>query len=86
LELRGRDLVAKPEVIAVSKAELTGSENVRRRLEQELGRPVIAVSAVTGQGLAQLVAAVVDELTKVRESELATAEPIAVTPAHEARP
>jgi GTP-binding protein len=58
LELYSRDLAEKPEVVAVSKAELTGSEEVRARLEKELGRPVLAVSAVTGQGLARLVGAV----------------------------
>jgi GTP-binding protein len=86
LELRGRGLAAKPEVVAVSKAELTGSDEVRARLERELGRPVLAVSAVTGQGLAQLVAAVVDELTRVAEREATVVEPIEITPANEARP
>jgi GTP-binding protein len=59
LELYRANLAAKPEVVAVSKSELTGSEAVRGRLEQELGRPVLAISAVTGQGLADLVRAVV---------------------------
>ncbi len=54
LELHSRMLADKPEVIAVSKAELTGSEEVRAHLEKELGREILAVSAVTGQGLARL--------------------------------
>src|SRR5262249_41173590 len=58
LKLHARDLTGKPEVVAVSKAELTGSDEVRQRLEQELGHEVLAISAVTGQGLAQLVGAV----------------------------
>src|SRR6516165_6689982 len=58
LELYDPPLAEKPEVVAVSKAELTGSEEVRARLEKELGREVFAVSAVTGQGLARLVGAV----------------------------
>jgi GTP-binding protein len=62
LELHGRELASKPEVVAVSKAELTGSEEVRERLQRELGRPVLAISAVTGQGLSNLVRAVVEEL------------------------
>jgi GTP-binding protein len=62
LELHGRALTAKPEIVAVSKAELTGSEEVRQRLERELGREVLAVSAVTGQGLAQLVGAIAKQL------------------------
>jgi GTP-binding protein len=58
LELYSKELADKPEVIAVSKAELPGSEEVRERLERELGRPVLAISAVTGQGLSRLVGAV----------------------------
>ena len=58
LELYNPALADKPEVVAVSKAELTDSEEVRARLEQELGREVLAISAVTGQGLARLVGAV----------------------------
>jgi GTP-binding protein len=58
LTLYSAALADKPEVVAVSKAELTGAEGVREQLQCELGRTVIAVSAATGQGLAQLVAAV----------------------------
>src|SRR5579885_970011 len=65
LELYSPALAAKPEVVAVSKAELTGSGEVRERLERELNRPVLAVSSVTGQGLSQLVGAVARELAQV---------------------
>jgi GTP-binding protein len=65
LELHGRSLLEKPEIVAVSKAELTGSETVRQRLEQEQGREVLAVSAVTGQGLARLVGAVGERLAQL---------------------
>lgn len=58
-------ILDKPEIVAVSKAELTGSEEVRQRLERELSRPVLAVSAVTGQGLADLVRAVVEQLQEL---------------------
>src|SRR5579871_307776 len=66
LELHGHALVDKPEIVAVSKAELTGSEEVRRRLQAESARPVLALSAVTGQGLSDLVRAVVEQLQAVR--------------------
>ncbi len=62
LELHSQALAAKPEVIALSKSELTGSGDMRQRLETELGRAVLAISAVTGQGLARLVGAVVEQL------------------------
>jgi GTP-binding protein len=66
LELHGRALLDKPEIVAVSKGELTGSAEVRQRLERELGRPVLLISAVTGQGLAQLVGEIADRLAGVR--------------------
>jgi GTP-binding protein len=62
LELHGHGLAAKPEIVAISKAELTGSEDVRRRLEESLGKEVLAISAVTGQGLSKLVGAVAESL------------------------
>jgi GTP-binding protein len=66
LEQYRQALAEKPEVVALSKAELTGSEEVRQRLERELGREVIGISAVTGQGLARLVNAVVQRLAETR--------------------
>lgn len=71
LELHGKAVAEKPEIFALSKCELTGSEEVRSRLEQQLGRPVLGISAVTGQGLSRLVASVVEHLA--REEELPTA-------------
>src|SRR5262249_6134176 len=41
LELHSKELAEKPEIVAVSKAELTGSKAVRDRMEQELGRDVL---------------------------------------------
>jgi predicted GTPase len=57
-------LAAKPEVVAVSKCDLTGSREVHQRLERELAKPVLAISAVTGQGLADLVRSVVALLSE----------------------
>ena len=55
LDLYSRELTNKPEVIAISKAELTDSEEIRKKLQQETGKEVMAVSAATGQGLSILV-------------------------------
>jgi GTP-binding protein len=73
LELYRPALAAKPEVVAVSKSELTGSDEVRERLERELGCEVLSISAVTGAGLSRLVQAVVEKLAGEGE---APAEPV----------
>ena len=64
LELHGHGLRDKPEVVAVSKAELTDSVAVRNTIQEALGKEVLAVSAVTGQGLEQLIRAVVAQFTE----------------------
>lgn len=81
LELHSRELAAKPEIVAVSKAELTGSEEVRERLEKELGRPVLAVSAVTGQGMARLVNEVMRQLQEASEASAPLVKSPPVLPA-----
>jgi GTP-binding protein len=62
LELYRKELAERPEIVVVSKMDLTGAEAVRQRLERELGREVLGISAVTGQGLADLVKRVVEQL------------------------
>jgi GTP-binding protein len=80
LELYRQELATKPEVVAVSKMELTGSAEVRERMQRELGCEVLAISAVTGQGLAQLVGQVAEKLHEARESETAAKRRAAVLP------
>ena len=48
----------RPEIVAVTKAELPEAAEVRERLARELGRDVLAISAVTGQGLDHLLRAI----------------------------
>ncbi len=62
LELYNPDLAKKPEFLVLSKAELTGSSEARERLAAQTDREVLAISAVTGQGLSQLVRAVAERL------------------------
>jgi GTPase len=66
LELYNSALAAKPEVVAISKSELTDSGAVLESFGRELRKPVLAISAVTGQGLAQLVGAIVRELASAK--------------------
>jgi len=80
LELYRPGLAGKPEVLAVSKAELTGTAEVQQRLEEEVGGPVMAISAVTGAGLSDLVRRVVQRLQEIAEAET---PPARVIPPHE---
>jgi len=50
------------ELIAVTKAELPGAEEVRQQLERETGRQVLLISAVTGRGLNELIRAIAQAL------------------------
>jgi GTP-binding protein len=52
----------RPEIVAVTKADLPSATAARERLAGELGRPVLLTSAVTGQGLNELIGAVVRTL------------------------
>jgi GTP-binding protein len=54
LEQYGHGLAERPEVIAVSKAELPHAAEVQQNLAAESGREVLLFSSVTGQGLDQL--------------------------------
>ena len=64
LTLYDASLGERPEIIIVSKCELPEAEDVRTRLAAETGRDVIAASAVTGQGLDRLLAAVAAEMDR----------------------
>jgi predicted GTPase len=48
--------------VVLSKSELPGADGVRREVAAAIGREVIGISAVTGQGLDELLRAVVAAL------------------------
>lgn len=55
LQQYGHQLAERPEILVVSKAELPNAPEIRDQLIAESGREVLLLSAVTGQGLNQLV-------------------------------
>jgi GTP-binding protein len=59
-------LDGKPEIVCVSKAELTGAADVRDRLAADLGREVLLISAVTGEGLQVLVGRAVQMIADLK--------------------
>jgi GTP-binding protein len=67
LERYSEQLGQRPELVVVTKLDLTGTEDVRDRMARELGRPVLAISAVTGRGIPQLVAAIAERLAELPE-------------------
>jgi GTP-binding protein len=58
----GHGLESRPEIIAVTKAELPGAGEVREQLAATTGRPVLLISAVTGQNLNELLRSIAAEL------------------------
>jgi GTP-binding protein len=61
------DLLAqRPEILVVSKAELPGATELREKLKEACGGEVMLISAVTGQGLNELVRAINRLLTAER--------------------
>ena len=69
LGLYSPKLAEKPEIIAVSKSELTGGEEVCREMGEAIGSEVLILSAVTGKGLSQLVSRICVLLQEIREEE-----------------
>jgi GTP-binding protein len=55
LEKYSPALAARPEVLIVTKLDLTGADAARERIAAELCREVISISAVTGKGLPALI-------------------------------
>lgn len=70
LELYQPQLLERPEIVVVTKAELPEAPAAAKALEEELGRPVLPISAVTGKGLPELIAAIVRELNKLATEEV----------------
>ncbi len=52
----------RPELVAVTKAELPGAAELHARFKDELGSHVLLISAVTGQGLSGLTHAISQQL------------------------
>jgi GTP-binding protein len=83
LELYSPALARRPELLVFTKLDLTGADEAVERLERELCRESLAISAVTGKGIPQLlhrIADMLDELPPTLDEEIA-AETAAVAAA-----
>ena len=62
LGLHDASLLDRPEIITVTKCELPDANAVAELLEEDLGKPVHRISAVTGKGLPQLITEILNHL------------------------
>ncbi len=72
LEMYSTELGQRPEIVVVTKCELPGAAEVQRRLAESIDGDVLAISAVTGQGLDQLlwrIAELLDQRKLAAESQ-----------------
>ncbi len=63
------ELATRREILCVSKSELAEAEPISEQLRELTGRPVLAVSAATGQGLNELQRTIVQELARQDDDE-----------------
>lgn len=76
LELYNRELLAKPHLVAANKMDAVDEPDRITRLEsraRDLHLPFFKVSAVTGEGVPQLLEAAWPHIAEAREAEAATA-------------
>ncbi len=70
LALYDAPLASRPEILVVTKCELPDASAAAELLEEELGRPVMQISAVTGKGLPELLRLIVQELERLPRSTI----------------
>jgi len=73
LESYSDALAKRPEIVVVTKMDLTEAPEGLRLLQKIVPGPVYAISAVTGQGLRELVIAVLDFLRNLESGDDSTA-------------
>jgi GTP-binding protein len=73
-----RALADRPELLVVTKMDVTGASESHARITGELCRDAVAISAVTGQGIPQLIHRIVEMLGERRLAEV-VAEPLSVS-------
>ncbi len=70
-------LAERPELLVLTKMDVTGSAEARTRISAELNRDLPAISAVTGQGIPQLIHRII-ELLRDRTEPPPPAPPLLV--------
>ncbi len=80
LERYSPALAERPELLLLTKMDLTGASEAVTKLEEEIGKPAMTISAVTGRGLPALISRINEMLdTLEQHSEKSEAEPVPVS-------
>ncbi|MGC8639416.1 MAG: GTPase ObgE [Isosphaeraceae bacterium] len=79
LEQYSPALAERPELIVVTKMDLTGAPEARDRISRELGRDVLAISAVSGQGIPPLLHVINERLKERQELESRSSPDVGAT-------
>jgi GTPase len=69
LKTYSAELAEKPEIVCVSKAELTDAARVRDALAADLNREVFLMSSVTGEGLSKVVGKAAELIAEQKRQE-----------------
>ncbi len=75
LRLRSAKLAEKPEIVAANKTDLEGAEQGVERLRNGLDVEVFPISALTGQGVPELIARILHMLEELKRQPEETAPP-----------
>ena len=78
-------LLERPELLAISKSELTDAQAAADLLAEDLGRPVRQISAATGEGLPELIKDVNNLLMELAREEAERAAELAAEQAAQAQ-
>ncbi|MDD5174533.1 MAG: hypothetical protein PHV48_06915, partial [Candidatus Omnitrophica bacterium] len=69
LRLYSKELMKKPHVIALNKCDIDGAkENIKRFKKHIRGRRVFVMSAVTGEGIKELLIAVYKNMKSLKKN------------------
>jgi len=83
IRLYSEALAHRPEIVVMTKMDLTSADEAKAKFEEHLGRPVLAISAVTGKGMNQLMHEITARLAELPTIDEPKPEP-AIVPAAKA--
>ena len=74
LRLYNESLEQRPEILCVTKSELPDADPLAELLEEDIGSPVLRISAVTGQGLPELTSQILHYLQSLEAAPAVAAD------------